>query len=70
MDNDSQRKGNLDQPFFWPLWIRLAVTAAIALWFALDLYHGNTLWAAIAFAMFCYAVWTFFLNRPKTPDKS
>ena len=68
MDDNQQSKRTFDQPVHWPLWVRIAITAGIALWFALDLYHGNSMWAAIAFAMFCYAVWTFFLNRPKPPD--
>ena len=68
MDDNQPRKASVDQPLSWPLWLRLAITAGVAVWFLLDLYHGNTMWAVIAFGMFCYAVWTFFSNRPKTPD--
>jgi hypothetical protein len=68
MDDRPERKGKLGDPLYWPLWLRAAIMAGIAVWFVLDLYHGNSMWAAIAFAMFCYGAWTFFLNKPKTPD--
>jgi hypothetical protein len=68
MDDNRPSKTGLNQPVSWPLWLRIAIMAGIGLWFALDLYHGNSMWAAIAFAMLCYGAWTFFLNSPKTPD--
>lgn len=55
-------------PFYRPLWRRIAITAFVALWLGVEVYGGSSLWIAIAAAMLCYAVWTFFLSWPKTPD--
>ena len=55
-------------PFYRPLWRRVAITLGVALWLGFELYVGGGLWAVIAGAMLCYAVWTFFLSWPKTPD--
>lgn len=55
-------------PFYRPLWRRIAITAVVALWLAFEIYNESGLWIVIAAAMLCYALWTFFLSWPKTPD--
>ena len=55
-------------PFYRPLWVRLAITAFVIGWFAVETYNGNSFWSAIAALMVGYAIWTFFLTWPKTPD--
>lgn len=73
MDDKSQPDGERPRtyeqasPFYRPLWVRVAITAFVAAWFAVETYYGNSLWSAIAALMFGYAIWTFFLSWPKTP---
>ena len=55
-------------PFYRPLWRRVAIMVFVALWLAFEIYQQSGLWIGIAAAMFCYALWTFFLSWPKTPD--
>jgi hypothetical protein len=54
--------------FYQPLWRRVAITLGVAVWLGFEIYGGNGLWIAIAGAMLCYAVWTFFVSWPTTPD--
>jgi hypothetical protein len=70
MDDNRQSKRSYEQssPFYRPLWRRVAITVVVALWLAFEIYHESGLWIGIAAAMLCYAVWTFFLSWPKTPD--
>ncbi len=55
-------------PFYKPLWRRIAIIAAVALWLGFEIYGGSGFWTAIAAGMLCYAVWIFFLSWPKPPD--
>jgi len=69
--DDNRRKGRFHEqnsPFYRPLWRRIAITAVVALWLAVEIYHGSGFWTVIAAAMLCYALWIFFLSWPKTPD--
>jgi hypothetical protein len=70
MDDSRESKRTYEQssPFYRPLWRRIAITAVVALWLAFEIYNQSGLWIAIAAAMLCYALWTFFLSWPKTPD--
>jgi|GEM_PF-546584 len=70
MDDSRESKRTYEQssPFYRPLWRRIAITAVVALWLAFEIYNESGLWIAIAAAMLCYALWTFFLSWPKTPD--
>ncbi|MGE0004415.1 MAG: hypothetical protein AB7S92_02380 [Parvibaculaceae bacterium] len=70
MDGEDRSNRTYEQssPFYRPLWRRVAITAAVALWLAFEIHHQSGLWIAIAAAMLCYALWTFFLSWPKTPD--
>lgn len=56
-------------PFYRPLWRRVAIVAAVALWLAFETFYSrDPLWISAAAAMLAYGVWTFFLKWPKTPD--
>ena len=70
MDNNQQKSRFYEQnsPFYRPLWRRIAITAFVALWLAVEIYHESGFWIVIAAAMLCYALWIFFLSWPKTPD--
>ena len=52
-----------DINFFRPLWRRVTVTAACAIWAALELLgtHDPT-WILIALGFTAYAVWSFFIT--------
>ena len=70
--SDNRRKSRFyeqNSPFYRPLWRRVAITAVVALWLGIEIYYGGSgFWTVIATGMLCYAVWTFFLSWPKTPD--
>ncbi len=58
-------KNEQKHPFYKPLWRRVAVVVAVALWLAFELYQGSSgLWIAIAGGMLAYAVYTFFITWP------
>lgn len=58
-----------NSPFYRPLWRRIVITAAVALWLAFEIgFGGSGFWTVIAAGMLCYALWIFFLSWPKTPD--
>ena len=55
-----------DVRFFRPLWIRLLVTAIVAVWFLIELIFGHDqLWIGITAVGVVYCVWNFFLRFPK-----
>jgi hypothetical protein len=66
---DNRRSFEQNSPFYRPLWRRIAITAVVALWLAIEVYYGGDgFWTVIAAGMLCYALWIFFLSWPKTPD--
>ncbi len=63
-DAGSRESGILkdsDKQFFKPLWRRVAVTGVCAIWSAIELANGNTLWGGLAGAAAAYAAWNFFV---------
>lgn len=59
-------KDEQKHPFYKPLWRRVAIVAAVALWLAFELYQASSgLWIALAGGMLIYAVYTFFITWPK-----
>ena len=70
MDDNKPNNRFFEQnsPFYKPLWRRIVIIAIVALWVAFEIYQGSGFWLVIAVAMFCYALWVFFLSWPKTPD--
>jgi hypothetical protein len=59
-----------DAAFFRPLWRRVAVVAALALWTAVELAFGDATWATITGAILAYSVWTFLISFPKEEEKA
>ena len=58
-------KDEQKHPFYRPLWVRVAVVAAVALWFGFEAWQANSgLWIAIAGGMLGYAIYTFFITYP------
>lgn len=59
-------------PFYKPLWRRLAIVAAVALWAAYEIFVSKEpLWMALSAGMLAYAAWAFLIGWPKTgePEK-
>ena len=57
-------------PFYKPLWRRVAIVAAIALWFGYEaVYVREPLWLAVSGGILAYAAWSFLLTWPKKADK-
>jgi len=72
MDNrppgSERRAYEQSSPFYKPLWRRIAITAGIAVWLAIEIYNNSGFWIVLVGAALCYAVWIFFLSWPKTPE--
>jgi hypothetical protein len=59
------RLRDFEHPFFRPLWRRIAVVAACAVWTAVEYAGGSSTWALIALAVTAYGAWQFFyLYKP------
>ena len=60
-----------DVKFFRPLWIRLLVTAVVAIWFVAETVLGHEmLWIGVTAVGLVYCIWNFFLRFPKeTPGE-
>jgi hypothetical protein len=55
-----------DNPFYKPLWRRVAIVASIVAWLAFELYmESSGLWIAIPAGMLAYAVYILFITWPK-----
>lgn len=56
-----------DEPFYRPLWRRVAIIAVTGVWAAFELfYSGEPLWMLLAVGIFLYSLWTFLITYPKT----
>ena len=54
---------DLDNPFYRPLWRRVAICVATGGWAALELlYFRDGFWAALFVGIFGFSLWTFILN--------
>ena len=51
-----------DQRFFAPLWRRVALIAALAVWSAVEWWHGNSLWGVITLALTLWSVWAYLIR--------
>lgn len=64
--------------WFRPLWLRIVVTGAIAIWCAYEVFISHDqLWIAVTGVALAYAVWNLFIRfngraaaLPKPADKS
>lgn len=57
-----------EHPFFRPLWRRVAIVAACALWAILEFVNGSHLWGLGALAFAGYGVWQFFVRYDPPPQ--
>ena len=49
--------------WFRPLWLRIVVTAAIAIWFGYEIFFSHDqLWILVTGAALAYAVWNLFIK--------
>lgn len=55
--------------FFRPLWRRVVLVVALAVWTAVELVYGDRIWAWITGAILAYSIWTFFINFPKAENE-
>lgn len=54
-----------ESTFMEPLWRRVALTAACAIWSAVEWYNGETFWGLLTAAATAYAAWAYLINfRP------
>ncbi|MBX3598179.1 MAG: hypothetical protein KF874_11485 [Rhizobiaceae bacterium] len=62
---------NTAHPFLDPLWRRVALVVACAVWTAIEAYHQNTFWATMVGAVTAYGAWAYLYDyRPSTEDKT
>lgn len=55
-----------DTKFFRPLWIRMVVTAIVAIWFVLEVaLSHDPLWMTVTGVGVAYCLWNFFLHFPR-----
>ena len=55
-----------DLRFFRPLWVRLAVTGIVVVWFLVEtILSHDMLWIGITAIGVIYCIWNFFLTFPK-----
>lgn len=50
---------NLEDPFFAPLWIRVAVVLVTLLWGGFEIYRGAPLWGIIFLGIGAICGWRF-----------
>ncbi|MEH6719091.1 MAG: DUF3329 domain-containing protein [Aurantimonas endophytica] len=49
-------------PFYRPLWVRIAITAVVIGWSALEWANGETIWGALTAGIAGWAIWMFFIT--------
>ncbi len=59
---------NTSHPFFDPLWRRIILVAACAVWFALEMLYGTQLWQMLVGAVTVYGAYAYLYNY--TPSVS
>ncbi|MEP2029852.1 MAG: hypothetical protein ABJI96_14210 [Paracoccaceae bacterium] len=52
---------DLENPFFAPVWIRVAVVVVMILWGVVELSQGATLWAIIFIGVGGFCGWRFYI---------
>jgi hypothetical protein len=56
-----------DEPFYRPLWRRIAIVAVTGFWAVVEtLYSGDMLWTALSVGLFAYSLWVFLITYPKS----
>ena len=60
---------DFNNPFFKPLWIRIAVVAVAALWGIFEFVNGATFWGVLFVALAAVAFHGLFIAfAPREPD--
>jgi hypothetical protein len=53
-------------PFYRPLWIRLAIVGSLAAWTVVEAFVSKSpFWGIIVGALFAFCLWKFLLTYPK-----
>ena len=56
-----------DEPFYRPLWRRVAIVAVTGVWAVIEtVYSGDMLWMTLSIGLFAYSAWTFIISYPKS----
>lgn len=50
---------DLEDPFYAPVWVRIAIVAVITVWAFFELSKGAILWAVIFFGLGAICAWRF-----------
>ena len=53
---------DLDHPFFWPLWLRIVITALTVGWAVVEFASGSPFWGILFGAMGACAAYKFFID--------
>lgn len=57
--------------WFRPLWLRVLVTALIAVWFCYEIFISHeTVWMVVTGAALAYAVWNLFIKFDASLEKA
>lgn len=59
-----------DHPFYHPLWRRVLLVAACAVWTGVEFYNGQQAWGMIFLAVTAYAFANLILFFKPSPPKS
>lgn len=60
---------DLDDAFFAPVWIRVAIVAVTALWGLFELSTGATLWGVVFLGLSVICAWRFLtIDYSSDPD--
>ena len=55
-------------PFYRPLWVRIAITAAVIGWSVLEWVNDQPIWGSLTAAIAVWAIWIFFITyNPDAP---
>jgi hypothetical protein len=56
------RPKEAEHPFYRPLWVRIAITAAVIGWSILEWVNDEPIWGALTAAIAAWAIWMFFIT--------
>lgn len=51
--------GNTSHPFLDPLWRRIVLIGACAIWFVVELLYGTPMWASLVGALTVYGAYAY-----------
>jgi hypothetical protein len=59
-----------DRQFFQPLWRRLVIIPALAIWTLVEWWNGNSLWGTLTTGALVYCLWLSAAHFRKSDGKS